>query len=511
MLSALSPSPRRRLTLLTYAVPLVLALAFYFPGILFRAWLYDAGLYAAVSLRMARTGEWWTPMQANATYFNKPPLAFWTHALFVKCIGEADWVLRLPNLLAALACVVLTTSIARRLHGPRVGLLAGILLALTAEYIWRISRFRLDFMHTALMLAGIRMIVQGVGSGARTRGASARGDGVPRAARAWIILSGLPIGLALLVKPMFGLIALVLAGIWLYFIARHLVKWIPAAAALAIAIAAPWHVSMYAIHGRPFIDRYFLHESLDRATGAQFAAEPWWWYFRHILNTGDAAGVQWFDTYALWYWPILACVLLALVWWLRGRRLGRRTAIRGGLLAQIYTGGLLLALCAFGDKKPWYLIPVYPGLAWIAALWLSTVLPRAAQRWAVRLGLPVAALGLALVLVTGTRFELGNARAADTRPLQRFIRNHPEGEFWNASMWRYDSAPLYIRTGVWPNLIEDPNTGRRWEPPKGAYVCYDKRRDPKPDPHDPVVAEATHFFIVRREGDVLIPREGLRQ
>lgn len=506
---------RRRITLMVYAIPLTVATAFYLPGLFFRQWMWDAGLYAAVSLRMARTGEWWTPMQANATYFNKPPLAFWLHALFVRIFGEADWVLRLPCLLSALACVALITSIAKRLHGPRVGLLAGLLLALTAEFVWRISRFRLDFLHTALMLAALRMAIEGVLS-RRSRSAHAAGSDDSREVRSacWIVLSGIPVGLAMLVKPMFGLIVLLIAGAWMVLSGppvRRRARWAPVAALVALAVAAPWHVSMYAIHGRAFVDRFFVHESIARATGARFAPEPWWWYLRYLITGKSSEAAAAFSLHAAWYWPILLCAAMAVVWWARGRRLGRRTSPRGGLLAQVYTLGLLVALGLFGDKKPWYLIPALPGIAWIGAMWVTTVAPRAAPRWVVRAGLPVAVLGVAAVLITGVRFEVGNPRPANTRPLQAFILEHPEGDYWNGSVFRYDSSPIYIRTGVWPKFIRDPNTGREWEPPRGSYILYDKRRPPAPDPADPVVAEAPNFVIVRREGDGPLPREGLEQ
>ena len=76
------------------------------------------------------------------------------HGAFASVLGEADWVLRLPDLLAALACVALLVSIVLRMHGPRVAVIAGVGLALCSEYFRRISQFRLDIPHAALDAAG---------------------------------------------------------------------------------------------------------------------------------------------------------------------------------------------------------------------------------------------------------------------------------------------------------------------------------------------------------------------
>lgn len=501
---------RSRIGLWTYLAPLTLATALYLPGIFFPKWMTDGGLYAAVSLRMARTGEWWTPMQANATYFNKPPLAFWTHALFVRVLGEADWVLRLPNLLSALACVALLVSIVKRLHGPRVALLAGVLLALTAEYIWRISRFRLDYMHTALMLGCVRLAVEGTIGACQAPGPGVR-PGMPPRAKALLAVSGVPIGLAMLVKPIFGLLAIVLMALWVVLWRAStpsransprppwsVIGWLGVAAAGALATAAPWHLGMWLRHGDAFIERFFIGESLTRATGERFGREPWWWYLHYLIFNAGEVGQRLRIAAGAVYWPVLACAVLALAWWALGRRLAPRLSKRGGLLAQVYTFGLLVALSAFSDKRGWYLIPLYPGIAWIGAMWIAAVLPRGAMRRVWRLSGVAGAGVLMLTIALGLRFERGQARTPDLSGVIGFVEAHREGEFWNGSLHRYENSPIYIRTGVWPKLLEDPNTGERWTPRAGDYLVYDLTRSPKPEPADRVVLAGERFVVVQR-------------
>jgi 4-amino-4-deoxy-L-arabinose transferase-like glycosyltransferase len=495
--------PRRAAIARAYIVSLLAALATYLPGVWYPYWPWDPGLYAAVSLHAARDGHWWTLQHANTTYFNKPPLWFWVHAGFVRVLGEADWVLHLPDLLAALACVAILVSIVLRLHGPRVAIIAGVGLALCTEYIRRISQFRLDIPHAALMLLALRLVIAGVMPSCHRAAPAGAID--RRIKPGLIIAAGVPIGLAMMIKPVFALYALVLSGVWMVLIgrdARRAALWLIPAALVAAAIAAPWHVSMYLTHGDHFINSYFVKQSLERATGDRFSAEPWYAYFIYLsgiptrigrqLGGGSVAGSD-----AIW----LVSVILAIGWWARGRIRGRKLAPRvssaGGVLAQVWTFGFLLALSAFGDKKSWYLMPVYPGLSWIAALLIARVTPRKLRIAARHAALPAAAVGLLAVLVIRPSFERDTGPLPDLSSIEAYLRDHPGDDYWNGSLSHYDNARLYIRGRVWPQFVFDSNTHALLTVPVGALVLYDKQKQP-PDPTDAVVLDGKRFVIARR-------------
>lgn len=499
-----------------YGVALILGAAMYLPGLWFPHWMHDAGLYAAVSLHLARAqpvSDWGTLWNAGWPYFNKPPLTFWITAALVRAFGESTWVLRLPCVLAALGCVGLTVSIVRRLHGHRVALLAGVLLALCGDFFGLTSRFRLDFLHTMFMLLSMRMCVEAV---------MAARAGHRRAAAAWTIAAGAPVGLAMLVKPIFGLLVLVLAACWLCLVpptavgaarqsgrrTRRLVAWLPVSAAVALLIAAPWHILMMIRHGRVFTHQYFIKQSVQRATGEVFRAEPWWWYLQHLWDESDfvrgilgSTEVHGFAIPGLL--PLTLGTVLALVWWGLRRRMAPRTSSMGGLLAQVWTFGLLMALSLFADKRAWYMIPVLPGMAWISALWMHRVLPRRMVRGLLTLAGPIGVVCLIAVLTFRPRFELDAATPPDLSVLEQYIRDHPQAEYWAVSLHRYENAPLYIRTGVWPKSIEQMGTGVTAAPPApgptgGPLLIYDLRARPKPAPGSKVLARSSdgRFVIV---------------
>ncbi len=204
------------------------------------------------------------------------------------------------------------------------------------------------------------------------------------------------------------------------------------------------------------------------------------------------------------YVPFAACALLGIAWWTAGRRLPRRLSTDGGRLAQVWTFGLLIALSAFGDKKSWYLMPVYPGLAWIGALWFNRAMPRGLVRALWRIGPAAAAAVLIVVLTLRPSFERpgGNEPAMPT--IEAFLRESPTADCWNGSVHHYDGARLYLKTGAWPKFGRDDNTGERWAVPVGAYLLFDTRRG-APDPTDRAITSDGPFVLVQRTSATAAP------
>jgi hypothetical protein len=169
----------------------------------------------------------------------------------------------------------------------------------------------------------------------------------------------------------------------------------------------------------------------------------------------------------------------------------------GGVLAQVWTFGFLLALSLFGDKKSWYLIPVYPGLAWIAALFIARVTPRMMRRAMRAAAIPAALALLATVLVVRPSFERPARPLPDVSAVATYLRDHPADDYWNGSLTHYDNARVAILSGRWPKFVYDSNTKARFSPPVGAAVVYDKTKQ-RPDPSDEMLLDGERFAVARR-------------
>jgi 4-amino-4-deoxy-L-arabinose transferase-like glycosyltransferase len=89
--------------------------------------------YAGISWHMFRSGDWITPRVYLSgqlmPFWAKPPLFFWLTSMSFLACGASEWAARLPNFLIAAGVVGLTIAFGRRFWGPRVGVIAGVILA----------------------------------------------------------------------------------------------------------------------------------------------------------------------------------------------------------------------------------------------------------------------------------------------------------------------------------------------------------------------------------------------
>ena len=95
----------------------------------------DDAFYARKAVELARSGGFFTVTWAGQPTFQNPPLQLWlvgqSHLLF----GEGDLAARFPSLVMALATLVMTYRIGRKLVGRESALTAVALLMLTPLFV----------------------------------------------------------------------------------------------------------------------------------------------------------------------------------------------------------------------------------------------------------------------------------------------------------------------------------------------------------------------------------------
>lgn len=455
-----------------WALPVVLLLCLTLPHLDQGDFRSDTGWYSAIGLQAWRTGQFWTLMgEPGQPYFNKPPLALWIHGLVLHVMGPSLIAARLPTIAAACGCVALTASIGARLGGRRAGMWSGVALAGSIEFFRRAREISLDMWQLAFMLAAAWLVVRAAGSRRRA---------------AWAALAGVPIGLALLTKPLVGLAALVLLGAWVACRERwRALGWLVAAAPIAVLIAGPWHIGMAAIHGEAFIAQYFGAQVADRAAGAvmeaQASSTPWWFYLEQIASGG---------------WPWILFAGLGAAAWAKGRTgRGRMVAF-----AAIWGAGWLVVLSVFPDRRDRYSLPYHPAIAMMAGLWLGrdSLAPlararRTLERWGAVAAIPTAIL-LAILPV---RVQ----RPPDSQWVEFLAWHDQSGSpvLYQGAFTGPKGARLYLHSGRWPVTTRDVR-GHRLdgvEPPVGALLVYHRRDGLAPGPGEVVVASFGDITITR--------------
>ena len=148
----------------------------------------DAGMYADISASMVASDDWLTPRFNGLRYLEKPPILYWLIAATYRLAGLSEWGAHLWPALAGMAGVATTMALGRATFGPRVGILAGLILATSIGYTVYTRVVSTDLLFTAFLSLALLAFWQGY-----------RGHGW-----GWKLLLYVSIGLAMMTKGVIG-------------------------------------------------------------------------------------------------------------------------------------------------------------------------------------------------------------------------------------------------------------------------------------------------------------------
>lgn len=347
-----------------YAALLVLGLLILAPGIRTLPPLdRDESRFAQASRQMLESGDLIDIRFQDEPRYKKPVAVYWLQAASAALFSRADaaeiWPYRLPSLAGALAAVLLTFAIGRRLFDPPTAFAAAVLLACSLLLNLEARQAKTD----AVLLATIcvaQLCLAHVYLAGRVGGAPARGA----ALLLWAAL-----GFGILVKgPVIvlvtGLTALTLAifdrdRAWL----RHLRP--IAGLALVVAITGPWLAAIAIRSGGAFFTEAIGHDLGPKLIAAQ--------------ESHGAPPGYYLLLFGLSFWPgsLLALAAAPFVW-----RERARPAIRFCLAWLVPTWIFFEIL---PTKLPHYVLPTYPAIALLAAAsihaGIAPLQTLAARRW----------------------------------------------------------------------------------------------------------------------------------
>ncbi|MBV8800590.1 MAG: glycosyltransferase family 39 protein [Alphaproteobacteria bacterium] len=340
-----------RLSKYPAAMLVLLCLAAWLPGALSLPPLdRDESRFAQASKQMIESGDYVDIRYSTVPRYNKPVGIYWLQAASTRLLGSPPydriWTYRVPSILGALLAVLLTYWCGRAVVSRKGAFIGAALLGTSVLLSAEAEIATTD----ALLLAAITA-VEGILLRAYL---FARGR-IQHAPSKWQTMAGWgALGFGLLLK---GPVILSVAGLtaltvsiwdrdfrWLRYL--RALPGLP----LTLAVVLPWGIAIaFASHGA------FYRRSLGHDLAAKIMAGQ---------ESHGAPPGYYLALAAMTFWPVTLFALPAA----RSAVAGRTDPVFRFLLSWIVPSWLVFE--AVPTKLPHYILPLYPALALLAALWI---------------------------------------------------------------------------------------------------------------------------------------------
>lgn len=252
---------------------MILGVLLFFPALGARDfWAPVEPQYAEIARVMFSKGEWIVPTINGNVYTDKPILYFWLVLIFSKVTGGvSEWTVRLPAALGALGTILATYKIGKDHFSPRIGFIAGAVLATSARVMWEGRWAHVDMLFTFFFTLGMVFAAPVI---------------LRNNHRAQLLLSYVSMALATLTKGLIGVVlpALILLGFvvirrdWRLLL-RARVPW---GILMVLLIAAPWFIAVNsATDGTWLRDFIYIHH-IQRYTAGLGHRQPFYYYFKTL-------------------------------------------------------------------------------------------------------------------------------------------------------------------------------------------------------------------------------------
>jgi hypothetical protein len=367
---------------------------------------------AQIARNMLVSGDWVTARLDGVAYLEKAPLVYWTMAVSYTFFGVHDWAARLPLALAVVLLCFVTCRFGRWAFNEQAGMFAGIILS-TCVGLFLFTRILIPDAMLTLAITGavwawLRLL-----------------EPDEERAQNWPVMMGLCFGAGLLLKGLIAVVFPVLAGLAFMAVTHQLFSraawkkldlWL--VAAIAVLIAAPWHI-LAAVNNPPTF-AFSLHSDPGEYRGF------FWFYFfnEHLLRFLNMRYPRDYNTVPrLWFW------VLNLVWlfpWsaylpaaVKQPYREPSRASRARLMAVCWIG-VVMVFFTFSTTQEYYSMPIYPALALLLGSALASGDRRLrAGTWILQVvsALIVAALAFVLLMVW---------RLPATGDISQALTQHPE-------------------------------------------------------------------------------------
>jgi len=328
-------------------------------------WDIDEGNNSECARDMFVSGDYVVPYFNGVWRFDKPALLYWLQAGAYGAFGVGEFAARLPSALAALAAILLTYELGRRLFDPSTGLLGGLVLASATMFCAAAHFANPDTLLAACTILTFLCCWRAFQGGNRR----------------WLLAAGAAAGLGVLAKgPVAVALPVAAVGLFLLWSRRLGLLWdrhVLGAGLLCFLVFAPWYAWVAVDTRGAFLEAFFLTHNVGRYLHAMEG---------HGGGPAGTSRVVGYAAQALYYPLVLLVglapwsVFLGLAGWygLGGRARADAPADQpaGGLPpAYRFLWSWIMVCFVFfafaGTKLPNYILPLYAPAALLVARFLE--------------------------------------------------------------------------------------------------------------------------------------------
>ena len=376
---------------------------------------------------IVQRGEWLFPLKRATAIPSKPPMFHWSAALTYQVTGVLDEAtLRFPSALYATLGVVFIYLLGAKLFGAPVGLLGGAILATTMIYQTQAVNARVDMtlcFFVTLSLILFYAIYRGF----------LRHPLWPYAMYLLVALATLAKGPLGIVLPGLAIAAfLAVKRNWQLFgkFAFH------PGVLIAVIVVAGWYGMAISRGGEGFVNRQLLSENFSRFFGGSGHSHPVYYYLAYLFSLA----IPWCLFYPLMFWD----------WF-------KKSADDGDdlLFLQTWFGAMLIFFSLSSGKRAVYLLPIYPPLALLLALWCRRQVSLGALRtWLLRLVSGIAAISALVMLFVALGDLWTHDRSWLFAPIEKMLKPKDRANFLvivnqiAGFGWKFDAVVL-AWAGLW--------------------------------------------------------------
>ncbi len=314
----------------------------------------DETFYAQTAKEMLNKGDWVTPCLYGKPQFEKPIMIYWLVEASYKILGVNEAAARLPSAIFALLGVIAVYLLGKLLFNKIAGFISAVIFATNVEYVILSRACVTDMVLTTFMLLGVLFFFYGY----------------IKEKDYFYILSSAAFAFAVLTKGPVAIILPAAAFIVFLFFTKDLgrSKRFPIVRSLLVflAIAAPWYIAAYRLHGKEFIDAFFGFQNVTRFMQAEHKIGSQVYYNIPVIFAGF---FPWSVFLPLGFWHMFKKVKPA-------HPLTRSLEHKSSIFTLTWFFVIFLFFTASSTKLPTYVFPSFISLAFIVGVLLDDFLNR---------------------------------------------------------------------------------------------------------------------------------------